>query len=152
MDLSISELGSLGELLSGIAVVISLIYLAVQVRESNELARFESHAKARSLIAEHQKLLTDADGAKIWLKGLEEPELLSREERLRFSNIMYILLNSIELTYLNPSGSYGSDMTIAANLGQYPGFRRWWLQARGNYDRGMMVKIDEALEPHMKDA
>lgn len=50
--MTIAELGSIGELVGGIAVLITLIYLAIQVRHSNKIslsqayqARFDSRAR-----------------------------------------------------------------------------------------------------------
>ncbi len=50
--MTIAELGSIGELVGGIAVLVTLIYLAIQVRHSNQIslsqayqARFDSRAR-----------------------------------------------------------------------------------------------------------
>ena len=54
--MSISELGSLGELVSSIVVLITLIYLAVQVRHSKNIAMGHSYQYSRGLIGEEQML------------------------------------------------------------------------------------------------
>ena len=142
----------LAQLFIGLTILVVVIYVALQVRKGTRQTNFQNHAQARLLLAQHQKLLTDPECAEIWLKGLEEPQLLSREERLRFYNIMYILVNSIELTYLNPTDSFQSAAGFVDYLGRYPGFRKWWSQARGNYETSMMEQVDKALEVVQEDA
>ncbi len=48
--MTISDLGNLGGLISGIAVAVSLIYLAIQIRQGSKIAR----ASLRQSLAENQ--------------------------------------------------------------------------------------------------
>ena len=48
--MTLSDLGNLGQLISAIAVVVSLIYLAVQIRQNSEIAR----ATMRLSLVQHQ--------------------------------------------------------------------------------------------------
>jgi len=101
--LSLQDLGSIGELISAVAVVLSLVYLASQIRQNTrqidentraaQAAAFDSsisHAfVARQIIIENQ------DVAGIYLKGTNDPEALSEEDRLRFRLILHNILWSI---------------------------------------------------------
>ena len=40
--MTIAELGAIGELVSGVAVLATLVYLAIQVRQGNHVERAES--------------------------------------------------------------------------------------------------------------
>ena len=44
--LTLEDLGNLGEIAGGLAVMISVLYLAVQIRQSSQIARFEAHRAA----------------------------------------------------------------------------------------------------------
>jgi hypothetical protein len=146
MEISLEELGSIGEFVSGLAVVISLVYVGLQIREGNKVTRFDSHVRSRILLTEYQKLLVDPDIVRLWLKGLEEPQALSRDDLVRFYNLMYILVNSIELNLLAPGEGYKSSGNFSQTLGRYPGFRKWWAQAKGNYTIETVTWIDEQLQ------
>ena len=72
--MSIMELGAMGEFVGAIAVVATLIYLAIQVRQSKQatqensrLARAAVSAQTYEIFAEHRRHIIDnADVAKIW--------------------------------------------------------------------------------------
>ncbi|MDG2140363.1 MAG: hypothetical protein P8K27_02595 [Gammaproteobacteria bacterium] len=52
-------LASLGEILGGIGVLISLIFLAIQIRSGNELARADSQRQARHAWQENLFYMSD---------------------------------------------------------------------------------------------
>jgi len=144
MNISISELGNIGEFVSGVVVVVSLVYLAVQVKASTAATRFDSYVRAISIITEHQKLLVDPEVGKIWLRGLADPESLIAEERLGFYQLMYILMNAYELRVIGPEDATQNETLIAA-LVENPGFIRWWKQARESYSDRFRDFVDEHI-------
>ena len=60
--MSIEELGSLGEFVGALGVVISLMYLAFQIRVGSRSPRFESH-HTRTYPAQYQLILTNPSSA-----------------------------------------------------------------------------------------
>ena len=44
--MTLSDLGSIGELIGGVAVVVSLIYVALQIRQNTRAIRASSHQSA----------------------------------------------------------------------------------------------------------
>ncbi len=50
MDLT--QLANLGEFIGGVAVLVTLIYLAVQVRQGNRLARAQVHQETARMSSE----------------------------------------------------------------------------------------------------
>jgi hypothetical protein len=84
--MTISELGGLGEFLSSIAVLTTLIFLVIQFRQNAKLmrranARQASDANSRTLVA-----LLDEGVSELFIKGLNSLESLSEVERYRFDN------------------------------------------------------------------
>jgi len=47
--LDLQFLGNLGEFIGGLAVIVSLVYLALQVRQNTQSLRTENYARARSI-------------------------------------------------------------------------------------------------------
>jgi hypothetical protein len=107
MDIQI--LGSIGEFVSGIAVIISLVYLAQQIRSSSRATRFDSHMKLRLLTAESQKNLTDPQKAKIFREGLNDPDTLTEDERTSFFSMMYMMVNIADARLVYESTSRDHD-------------------------------------------
>jgi len=132
MNISLTELGNIGEFVSGVVVVVSLVYLAVQVKASTTATRFDSYVRAIAIITEHQKLLVNPEVGKIWLRGLADSDSLLAEERLGFYQLMYILMNAYEIRVIGPENATQNEALIAA-LVENPGFVRWWKQARESY-------------------
>lgn len=99
-------LGAIGEIIGAIAVVITLVFLAIQVRystrsmdESNRLQRaaaIDRHADSvsrwRGRVAENEDL------ARIWFAAIHD-EKLSDLDRLRLNNLWIILVNTQRSNY-----------------------------------------------------
>ena len=63
--MSIEELGVLVAFVGAVAVVISLLYLAAQIRVGNGVAQFDCHLRNRTFMAEYQKIVTNPSSAKM---------------------------------------------------------------------------------------
>ena len=108
--------GALGELLGALAVVITLVYLAKQVRYSNVIARAEAYRDTRGRIAQMlDQWSNDRDWADLFIqirfRGLRRHEL-SREQRAQAGLRFQVLVNQyagifhdVELGIL-PSSAY----------------------------------------------
>jgi hypothetical protein len=97
------DLGNIGEVVSAIAVVVSLIYLAFQIRQNTsqidqntEAARataFDSSI-AHTMVA-RQAIFENEDVARIYYEGSIDPDSLSDQDRLRYRLIVHNVLWSI---------------------------------------------------------
>ncbi len=91
MDLA--ELANVGEFVGGIAVLVTLVYLAVQLRQSNILAAAEAYHKSTSAFSGWRQLVADEGLNAVWVKA-QGDETLSPEEERR----LYVTL--CELTWV----------------------------------------------------
>jgi hypothetical protein len=93
--MELTQLANLGEFIGGVAVLVTLLYLAVQVRQSQILARAESETKSTDLWVMHCLQPALYPGlARIIEVGLEAPEQLDEEEyrRLRWWMMHYYFM------------------------------------------------------------
>jgi hypothetical protein len=68
---SISELGSLGEFISSLIVLVTLIYLAMQIRQNAHATRAGSHHAITDALNEiNHTLARDEVVAKLWIRYL----------------------------------------------------------------------------------
>ena len=68
--MDITTLAAWGEFLGGIAVVVSLIYLASQIRQNTRAVTVSTTAAVgKSDIVYYQQLLSDPDLVRIWEQG-----------------------------------------------------------------------------------
>jgi hypothetical protein len=130
---SLESLANLGEIIGAIAVVVSLIYLAIQVRQNTQAQRTENFSRALDRVAAMQATLSqDADTAVILSKGLVELSKLTHKERIRFTFGMYELFGAFEFMFLAAKDSAIPEevwqrwsATVAWWL-SYPGVQAWW--------------------------
>jgi hypothetical protein len=80
--MTLSELGALGEFVGGIAVLVTLIYLAVQIRQSRKLTETSVHiALAANVAAKMQAIIPD-DMVDVLDRSLSDPDDLDSRARL----------------------------------------------------------------------
>ena len=92
--MDIMELGAIGELVGGVAVIATLIYLAVQVRQNTDLAQ---GAAQRDLMNSFQANLDRiARDPVAWHKGLQEFDTSPNPDRLRFHLAFAPFINHLE--------------------------------------------------------
>ena len=114
MDLA--QLANLGEFIGGVAVLVTLIYLAAQVRQSaevqlqaNELAKADALHKSVTTYSTARQMLADEGINALWFKAVHDEELTPVEEQR-----LFVVLQ--ELTYSALAAM--SSHQAAGNLGQ----------------------------------
>lgn len=88
--------GAIGDIVGALAVVISLIYLAVQIRNQNLEAKAATIQQVLQTNANSISQLQDPALAQIWLAGLDDIGALSDVERLRFVIYITTIMRSYE--------------------------------------------------------
>jgi len=86
------------EVISAISVVVSLIYLAFQIRGNTRAMRREATRDIiRDLNEQNRMLITVPDLGELYLKTLEQPQELTAGERLRFQSVITYSLANFEM-------------------------------------------------------
>ena len=87
-------LGNFGEFFGAIAVVVTLGYLVVQIRQNTNATRAStSFAVNESLTDLNAALRSDGEFAEIWLRGIEDLDSLTPTEYARFTAHLLTMLN-----------------------------------------------------------
>lgn len=134
--MTLEQYALIGEIIASIAVVISVLYLAVQVRQSTAVTRREAFESTISRIIHHwlDEVAASGDAARIYHRGLEHYEQLSAVEQRRFHSLMLKLLISHEPAidaFRSQPGLMKASVVDAMhhNLLHHltsPGGRQWW--------------------------
>ncbi len=147
--MDITTLAAWGEFLGGIAVVVSLIYLAFQVRQSrDQMSQNSKLISAQTTAATSQvRLMTyslmvqDPEVARIWWDGLEDRDSLSEADRRRFDPLFTMLFHSDAQQFQFQRDGIGSPAQwelVEAGLrhsAQRPGVQQWfrdWRATQGS--------------------
>jgi len=113
MELSIQDLGNIGELVAAIATVATLIYLAVQLKQSTGLAQATAQ---RDLMNSFQANLDRVRSApEIWHRGLNDFDQLSSVEKTEFQMMFNPFVNHLE----QPLRMYERNLETKDNVDVY---------------------------------
>jgi hypothetical protein len=90
-------ISAVSQLVGSIAVVVSVLYLAVQLRSSTRVARVAAMDAASAALRDVTKpLMENAELARLWRTGLENLEALSPEDQARFFHVAHQFLKALE--------------------------------------------------------
>jgi len=92
--MNIQDWGAIGEVLGAVGVILTLLYLAAQIRQSNR-SMLESTASAisQSLSNINTRLSADQEFAELFLRGRQSIESLDAVELERFRAFVMDLMN-----------------------------------------------------------
>jgi hypothetical protein len=133
--MTLQDLGDIGEFIGALAVVASLIYLAVQLRQNTkQMAENGEEAKLAALERAVQTasqlrfaMIRDAGVADIWLRGSRGLTDLSEQESLRFYLLVSDLLFNHETYFmrcqLTDPERWPQWRSALRQLLVYPGFQ-----------------------------
>jgi hypothetical protein len=156
--MSLSDLASLGSFVSGFAVLISLIYLSLQVRQTKRNQQIAIRHSRASRIVELQLALAAPGVAEAWLHGSGSPREITQTELSQFINLCRALFFHFEDSfYQREEGLLNDDafetVVSGARLSaRSPGWRAAWRIARPNFGGRFLAFMDgvvagSAVEP-----
>jgi len=156
--MSLSDLASLGSFVSGFAVLLSLIYLALQVRQTKRNQQIAIRHSRATRIVELQLALADPAVADAWLHGSGSPQEITRTELSQFISLCRALFFHFEDSfYQREEGLLNDDAfeTVVAGVrlsARSPGWRAAWKMARPNFGGPFLSFMDgvvaaAAVEP-----
>jgi len=137
--MSIQEWAAIAEIVSAVAVVASLIYLAVQIRQntnglsmslrSTELAAFERNVEAGNRIREI--FILNSDVSELYARGLKSYADLGDSDRMRFGMVLSNVFSALQGAYVrqlaygnDPANFAGSERTLDSLI-RRRGVRDW---------------------------
>lgn len=131
MDLS--QLAQVGEFIGGIAVLVTLLYLAVQARQNNKNQKLSATISLQdNYLRSVDQWFGDADRTNIVIEGLQRPDQLDDAGRLRFAAQLFTLYSFIEsVFYYNENGQCDPALanrtfSLLTFYRDTPGVREWW--------------------------
>src|SRR5437660_10388003 len=90
------------QIVSSVAVVASLWYLAIQVNRSTRIAKLTAHDAAATALRDVTKQFSEnVEIARIWRVGLENLDALSADDRARFYHAAFQFLKAMETIHFH---------------------------------------------------
>jgi hypothetical protein len=148
--------GNYGEFVGGVAVLFTIVYLAIQVRHGTaQLSANTAEMKTAALSESYSRyqnwtevFFSDPSFMDSWVQGLSDPTEMAPSEQLKFrvalSNHVW-LLNSIRQASLAAEEVVTWEATLkgVAPLVSTPGFRTWWVEAKHHFPADLVAEVEK---------
>jgi hypothetical protein len=150
--MSLEDLGNIGEFVAAIAVVVSLIYLAVQIRQNTRTLRLGSIQTIHENYQARLRMTAESESlARIMRTGIIRLDDLTKEEQMRFNAVWAISVLQFRIVMqlhktgvLDHSTFTGFEADLVSNL-LSPGLREWWQIVQRRYDPELRDHVNAAL-------
>ena len=155
--MTLSDLAAIGSFVSGIAVVITLIFLLLQMRQNNSQMQMAELNSAQVRFSSFRlAIVNNRDVAQLWFAGLSDGAMDDIDE-LRFSS----LLNDFTWSVFNiwdrhSRGTMSTDVPSAipflATMASSKRGNNSWKQTQGSFPQSFILAVDEAIVSVQKGA
>ena len=147
--MTLQELGGLGELIGGIGVIVSLVYLARQIRDSSRIERLNArYTVSQSLTNAFIRLDDDPELNRIWTAVRDRGEELNDEDRERFGRFLYRYFGQLSLAHgfseVDPELRVRYEPLLVRFL-EAPAVQGWWSRQREFIAEPFRSEVDSLL-------
>jgi len=154
-------LGNIGDFVGGLAVVVTLIYLAFQIRQNTrqpeqglQVSRAQTLRDTFNACAWTLQVARDPELATLYARGMTQPEALSSDEQVRFLFLMGTAFGEVEKNHLTFEQGLLTDdrwesqlRTLRMYLKQ-PGGAYYWERFRPMH-RSVFAQVVEQQRQHV---
>ena len=133
--MTLQDISALSQIVSGLAVVASLVFVGLQIRQNTRATQAASHhAVSEALNRVNLSWAENADVTRIWIAGRDDRQALTEEERWRFDSAMRAYFHVVETMFVQAGLGAGDKDILAAEENAirgalaFPGVREWWLE------------------------
>ena len=150
--MSLSDIASIGSLVSGIAVLISLVYLSLQVKQAERNQRALMQQGRANRVTDTTLRLAEADMSSVWCRARRGDENLTLEELNQYMLMCRAGFLSGEDSFLQHlSGQLDGTAfkSFAAGARSYftsPGLRAAWRLSANQYGEEYARFMDEIMK------
>jgi len=150
-------ISAIGQIVGAIAVVISLIYVAREIRSNARAARLASMGTANEWL---RQITVHPELRDLYHRGLEDYESLEKADKRGFSTLMLQLFNIYQEMYyqhlenhLDPRQWVTIDAAMCDVINANPGIQTWWRSQPSHWFNEEFVKyVNQLQQPGSKDA
>ncbi len=148
-----NALGAVGEVVGALAVVLTLGYLAVQIRHSTKSAEDAAFRDVFSAVTVQFSSMLEGPNSDVILKGLVDFNGLTGREKYIFDGLMTSLITLVESSFISNEAQFVSDETmenwsfyLRTRYLSYPGWRDWWQETKQIYIPEAQSWFDRQLQ------
>ena len=146
--MSLSDWGAIGELIGGLAVIISLVYVGLQIRQSTAASRSATEQAFAKQYSDLNQMITNPAVGDIFARGLGGIEDLEVSEQVSFMAVLASISRTLESFYFqNLKGDLDSRLfngwlTQYLDLHANPGVEEFWEIRRHQFSEDFVAFVD----------
>ncbi|WP_443631701.1 hypothetical protein ABXT60_05290 [Candidatus Njordibacter sp. Uisw_056] len=147
--MTLNQVALIAEISSAIAIFISLIYVAIQIKDSSKAARSSATSDAtQSIQSFYMELGSNRQISELWYDILTTGKSKSKHDEFQFMMMTHSAFIAFQNSfYLSQEGtlntelrdSIGSSIIAVRDL---PGFVLYWKQRKGFFNKGYVDWIE----------
>lgn len=153
MDMTLQQVSYWAQIFGVVAIVATLIYLAIELRQNTKSVRLSAVHDISSLYA--SVMLTtcgDKDNADVWTRGLHDYGTLDRTEKTRFLVFMGVSVRTLSDQHFQwQEGALDTQVWngmrhVIDDFAQYEGFKTYWKLRSHQFSDSFQEYVESALE------
>jgi hypothetical protein len=149
----LEQLSYVADIAGVIAVIASVLYLARQIKEGNDLNRANTFREIMQGLGHYCSDMFRPENRQLIETGFLSYDQLSAYDKARFENLLAHYLNYVEDSFISSNVALLGDETMQnwvywmqTRFFAYPGVREWWGTAKGVYAPDFQEWIDKVIE------
>ena len=150
--MNLQDLASVAEIVGGVAVVVSLIYVGLQVNDSTSAIRSAAASDATTAMQSwYLEMGRNRQASDAWFNAMTSPEPLPAHDEFQFLMSMHTAILGMQNSYLlSKEGTLDEEFREAVTTAiiavkDLPGMDRYWRQRRGFFHTGFAEYVDSLL-------
>ncbi len=152
MQFTLTDLASIAQIVGAVAVIVSLVYVAIQVK-SNSIAVRSGSGNAANVAVQswYLELGANQQASDLYIKAMTSDEPLAKEEEFQFIVLTHALMLAFQNSYfLATERTIDTDLREAMTVPimavkDLPGLQRYWRQRRNYFLPGFATYVDGLL-------
>lgn len=150
--MSLQDCASIAEIVGGIAVIVSLIYVGLQVNDSTSAIRSSAASDAtKTMQSWYLEMGRNRQASDIWYNAMTSAEPLPARDEFQFMMSMHTAILGMQNSYLlSKEGTLDEEFreavtTAIVAVKDMPGMARYWKQRKGFFHTGFAEYVDGLL-------
>lgn len=148
--MTLETIAQIASIIASVAVVLTLIFIALQMRQTLQLTKMSAAQTATVLLSQNYgRVIEHADLAEILSRDVEREEDFDKADMLRMTNFVAVQFRYYEMLYahmragiFDPDLWAGVEQRLHSTL-DLPRIRVWWDENRLTYAPSFVTLVDK---------
>jgi hypothetical protein len=145
-------IGSVGEIVGALAVFLTLIYLAIQIRQNTQAVQASAMDSANRQVSQiRERIFSDPEVANLYRRGNENPTSLNEDDTIRYRLLVHNILLALSNVFTQAiftglsESTWKAQLPVLTRVVSTPGGKWFWNNYRNEFEESFRLTIDDIL-------